>query len=236
MSEQSGWEAIWRSGNIPQRYQSSAAPDATVVAWAPTLPPTGAILDLGCGVGRHTTYLGGRGFRMSGLDNSPGGVEMTRSACAERHIAFDGQVSDMMAIPWPDATFDGVLSTSTIHHHLRADLLRTLAEVRRVLRPGGMFLVDFASTNALDYGTLRGLAAAGQIDEVEPNTFIDRRPNPEDRDGYLPHHYCDEAEVRDLLRRFEMIDLREAAHTSRPAAEQHLVDKWVASVRRPLSG
>src|SRR5262245_17480443 len=124
--DRAGWEAIWRSGDIPPRFQSFAPPNETVIEWVDTLPTNGLVLDIGCGVGRHCIYLGGRGFRVAGMDISPSGIKQTQAACAERNIPFDGRVSDMTTLPWPDATFDAGLSTSTIHHQLRANVERTL--------------------------------------------------------------------------------------------------------------
>src|ERR1700687_3763964 len=93
--EQVGWELIWRRGDDHPRYGSSAAPDPAVVGWAEAIPSQGLVLDLGCGVGRHMVYLGGRGFRMAGVDISPTGIRLTQEACADRQIAFEGHVSDM---------------------------------------------------------------------------------------------------------------------------------------------
>src|SRR5262245_27756950 len=101
-----GWEPIWASENIPNRYTTFAAPNDTVVEWANSLPPGAAVFDLGCGVGRHIIYLGGRGFQMAGSDIAPTGMARTRAACAECGLAFEGQVCDMTGLPWPDATFD----------------------------------------------------------------------------------------------------------------------------------
>ena len=63
-----GWEPIWASNHIPERYASFAAPNDSVIEWANRLASGAFVLDLGCGVGRHVTYLGGRGFRMAGAD------------------------------------------------------------------------------------------------------------------------------------------------------------------------
>src|SRR6266496_2375982 len=146
-----GWEPIWISDNIPDRFASFASPNDTVVDWADSLPAGAYVFDLGCGVGRHVTYLGGRGFRMAGADVAPTGVRRTLAACAERGLSVDVRVCDMTLLPWPDAHFDGVLSTSTIHHALRANIQRAIDEVWRVLKPGGLFLVDFPCTDRADY-------------------------------------------------------------------------------------
>ena len=162
---------------------------------------------------------------MAGSDISPTGIQRAHAACAERGIVFDGRVSDMTALPWPDATFDAALSTSAIHHGLRANITRAIDEVWRVLVPGGLFLVDFPCTDRADYAYLHTEVAAGHILEVEPNTFVDERPDSEDADGFLPHHFCDEDDVRDLLRRFTLervsIDLIAGAP-----------GKWVAWARK----
>jgi len=194
----------------------------------------GFILDLGCGVGRHCVYLGERGFQVAGVDISPSGIHMAQEACAERQIAFDGQVSDMTALPWPDMTFDGALSTSTIHHHLRANIVKTLDEVRRVLKLGGLFFADFLSTDTLQYQSLRRQAEAGEINEIEPNTFVDERPGVEAySDDFLPHHFSDEADLRDLLRSFDIIKLW--ADMGESASQGANRSRWVVWVRRPLS-
>ena len=197
-----GWEAIWNSDHIPDRYTTFAAPNDTVVEWSNSLQPGAIVFDLGCGVGRHVTYLGGRGFGLAGVDISPTAVRVTCAACAERGLAFDGCVSDMTTLPWPSETFDAALSTSTIHHALRVNIQRTIAEVWRILKPGGLFLVDFPCTDRADYAFMQAEVAIGHIREVEPNTFVDERPDSDDPDGFLPHHYCDEMDVRDLLSGF----------------------------------
>jgi SAM-dependent methyltransferase len=230
---QAGWEEIWRSGDIPPRYRTQAAPEDWVVEWAETLPAGGAILDLGCGVGRHCVYLGGRGFRMAGQDISPSGVEQTSAACAGRGIPFEGKVSDMSAIPWGDATFDGALSIATIHHQLRAGIAHTLGEMRRVLKPGGALLIDLLDTNRPEFQEQKELAAQGIIKEVEPNTFVNEQ-NINDFDGFLPHHFSDEADVRDLLRGFEIVRLWTTQNAPGQAVNPRA--RWVAIARKPLSG
>jgi tellurite methyltransferase len=220
-----GWEPIWSGDRIPDRYASLAAPNDTVVDWANSLPTGAFVFDLGCGVGRHVIYLGGRRFHMAGADVSPTGVQRTVAACAERGFGFDGRVCDMTVLPWPDATFDAVLCTSTIHHALRANIQQAIDEVWRLLNPGGLFLVDFPCTDRADYTYLRAEVAAGHVLEVEPNTFVDERPDSEDPDGFLPHHYSDEADIRDLLRRFTVERL-----WPEPGAGSH--GKWVAWARK----
>lgn len=231
-----GWEHIIQHQAFPPRYQTLAAPNKSVEAWAETIPAGSRIVDIGCGVGRHAVYLGERGFEIAGMDLSPTGVQKTQEACAERQIAFDGRVADMTALPWEDATFDAALSTSVVCHHRHAHMVKTIGEIWRVLKPGGLFLVDFLHKHTLSYQRVREQAAAGQISEVEPNTFVDESPEPDKmNDAFLPHHYCDEEEVRELLRAFEIIRL-EAEFLNAPA-DGGLSQRgyWVAWVRKPAA-
>lgn len=228
-----GWEHLFQKDVFPPRYQTLAAPNESVVEWAETLPASSFVLDMGCGVGRHVVYLGKHGFKMAGTDISPTGVKRSQEACAEHGINFAGRVADMTALPWADETFDAVLSTATVCHHLRADIVKTLDEVWRVLKPGGLFLVDFLHMETLAYKEVLEQATAGKLVEVEPNTFVDNRPEPDMMDdAFLPHHYCDEDDVRDLLRSFEIIKLW--ADLPGRTADEDLPRRgyWVASVRK----
>lgn len=232
-----GWELSFQSGHFPPRYQTTAAPNDTVVEWADTLPAGSLVLDVGCGVGRHLVYLGGRGFRLAGFDASPSGVRLSRQACAERRIELDARVSDMTSIPWPDATFDAALSTSVICHLLRADILKTMREIRRVLKPGGQFLVDFLHKDTATYHEAREQVAAGTLTEVETDTFVDTRPEPDPMDdAFLPHHFCDEADARSLLQSFEILRLWADLPANQTEGTPAKRGYWVAWARKPLSG
>lgn len=234
MTQWLGWEPIWNSPKVPKRFDSFSAPNNTLVEWAATLPPGASLFDLGCGMGRHAVYLGGRGFRVAGSDISPTGVQRTIEACAQRGITFDGKVCNMTVLPWPDAVFDAAFSTSTIHHVLRDDIKRAIGEVWRILKPGGLFMVDFPSTHTLDYERLLAEVTAGHLIEPEPNTFIDERLDSEDIDGYLPHHFCDETDLRDLMSKFTILHLWEALHPARPQRGPGMVGKWVVWAQKSL--
>jgi ubiquinone/menaquinone biosynthesis methyltransferase len=96
------------------------------------------MLDLACGTGDIAYLLAARGARVTGLDVTPG---MLRLARAKGHgVRF--VAGDMMALPFPAARFDVVTAGYGIRNV--PELAPALAEIRRVLRPGGVFLsLDF---------------------------------------------------------------------------------------------
>jgi ubiquinone/menaquinone biosynthesis C-methylase UbiE len=99
----------------------------------------GPVLEVGCGTGLATTELVRLGVDVSGLDLSPGMLEVARDRLPE--VRFE--VGSMLELPHPDGAFGGVIAWySTIH--VPDDLLPdALAELARVLRPGGHLSLAF---------------------------------------------------------------------------------------------
>lgn len=123
------------------------------------LAPGESVLDVGCGTGTLAVAAKrsvGASGRVTGIDASPEMIERaTRKARrAGADVAF--RLAVVESLPFPDASFDVVLSTLMMHHLPRATRENAAREIRRVLKPNGRVLV-------VDFGTLasgkRGLLA-----------------------------------------------------------------------------
>jgi SAM-dependent methyltransferase len=99
----------------------------------------GEVCDLGCGSGQTTAYLHDRGVRVCGLDLSTGLLREARS----RHPGVEFESGDMLALPRADATLSGVVAFYAVVHFSPAELRCALAEMYRVLQPGGRILLAF---------------------------------------------------------------------------------------------
>lgn len=101
------------------------------------------VLDVGCGTGTLALAAAraAPGVRVTGLDADPSILARARrrAARARLEIAFDEGRST--ALPYPDASFDLVLSTLFFHHVPDEAKRRTAEELVRVLRPGGRLVV-----------------------------------------------------------------------------------------------
>lgn len=109
--------------------------------------PGDQVLDVGCGTGDLTfaaKAVAGPTGRVSGIDAASEMIEVARSKVAKANAEIDFKVDVVEQLSFPDNTFDVVLS-SLMMHHLPDDLKRAgLAEIYRVLKPGGRLLVvDF---------------------------------------------------------------------------------------------
>jgi ubiquinone/menaquinone biosynthesis C-methylase UbiE len=119
----------------------SALKTAQVAALAPR--PGLRVLDAGCGRGEVLLACVRAGADVAGLDYSQAAVEITREVLADVQAA-DVQRGEVTALPWPDASFDAVLFADVIEHVDPAQSVAALAELRRVLAPGGRLLVHTA--------------------------------------------------------------------------------------------
>ena len=96
------------------------------------------ILDAGCGSGPLLAALCDRGAIVTGIDKSAGMLELARRRLGDD---ADLQVADLGSpLPFPDDTFDDVIASLVLHY--LEDWGPALAELRRVLKPGGRLIVS----------------------------------------------------------------------------------------------
>jgi SAM-dependent methyltransferase len=132
---------------------------------ATQLTPGARVLDLACGTGRVAAPLAARGFEVAGLDISQRALAVARDVLPDADLRH----GDMRKLPWPDASFDAVINLWTAfgYFETQEEDEQALAEIARVLRPGGRFVLDTA--NAI--GLMRMFRAQGW-QELEDGTFF----------------------------------------------------------------
>ena len=153
------------------------------------------VLDLGCGSGRHVVYLASAGFDVCGLDQAPYALDLASQWLQEAGLQADLRPGDMLEpLPFADETFDGILSIAVIHHTVLAKIRGIIAEMERVLKPGGLIFV----TVARKYREPDDVPS----EEIEPDTYV---PLGGSEQG-LPHHLFTEETLRDVFSSFTILE------------------------------
>lgn len=214
MADQRGvWDTVYaREGDIFR------TPHEDMAALAEEFKRRGAraVLDLGCGSGRHVAYLARQGLTVAGLDGAPAGLALAERRLRATGLAADLRLGDIYApLPYDDARFDAVIAVQVIHHATRERIEGLAGEVVRVLRPGGLLFVTVPSRR--DQGR--------RFQQIEPGTYI-----PLDgREAGLTHHYFTSEELCALFPGCAVRDL----HLDR-LAHYCLTAEKVGQAEKPL--
>jgi SAM-dependent methyltransferase len=101
------------------------------------------ILDVGCGEGRNAVYFLHKNYPIFGIDPNEVAIQYCRFLAKSIQPETDihrFQVGDGAAIPFHEAAFDAVLSSAVLHFaEGHAHFWKMIAEIHRVLQPGGIF-------------------------------------------------------------------------------------------------
>ena len=112
----------------------------------PMRPGTGRLLDIGCGWGRWCLAAAEKGYDVIGVDPSLGAALTAKRVAAELGVKASFVVADARYLPFVDGSFPRVFSYSVLQHFGAENVDRSLAEVRRVLEPGGSSCIQMANS------------------------------------------------------------------------------------------
>jgi SAM-dependent methyltransferase len=124
------------------------------------IEPGMCVLDAGCGYGRNLVHLLREGCKVFAIDQDAAGVEHVRQLSASLQTGLPAenfQVGSLDNMPFPDGFADVVLCNAVLHfarddRHFRA----MLAELWRVLKPGGMLFCRLGSRIGMNFKRLHG--------------------------------------------------------------------------------
>ncbi len=208
------WDRRWASAEGRADWLE---PEPEVRDVVPVLRGRGATaaLDLGCGVGRHALFLAEAGFAVEAIDGSPVGIAEAANSAAARGLSLNLREAPADALPFADGAFDYVLSWNVIYHGNQGDVGRRLAEIWRVLKPGGLYQGTMLPTRNSNYGLGRRIA---------PDTFV----NDAIEERAHPHFYCDAAGVVALFAGFELLSLTQREHKKPGSWHWHILAERAA--------
>ncbi len=119
---------------------------------ATLLSPGASVLDVGCGLGQLTYALKRRGLQARGIDLSQRAVQFGRRILEEMGSQVQIDLGDALDIPYPQGTFDAVVSCDVIEHVPEQRLF--LSEIYRALKPGGRMIIHTDNKRRVRAGVL----------------------------------------------------------------------------------
>lgn len=100
------------------------------------------ILDLGCGSGKHAIYLSENGYDVYGFDISQMAIETAREITKNKNLPIDFRTGSMYEkFPYKNDYFDAIVNIRVINHGKIQQIRKTIREIERVLKPGGLIFI-----------------------------------------------------------------------------------------------
>jgi SAM-dependent methyltransferase len=180
------WLARGGTARVPESRAAHYFVDRKVDAAfeAAGLPQDSHVLEVGCSFGQMTFLLTERFRQVSAVDISPDAVSLTQRRAARYGVQnLAVETADAERLPFADGSFDGAFSWSVLRYV--PDPEKALAEMFRVLRPGGRLAVDFPNKYCPWFGPVKAvlrikshvhdrLFSAGEVREmVRRAGFVD---------------------------------------------------------------
>ena len=179
------------------------------------------VLEIGCGPGPNIWFLAREGYAAAGIDGSPTAIRQAGERLrAEGLPEADLKVGDFSRLPWPDSSFDAVVDVAALYANPMRAIRSTVAEIARVLKPGGVF-----------FGKMFAEGTTGSESGVmlEPGTVS--KPTSGPCAGNEVAHFFARVEVIDLFAGFDELRMDQVHRTDGNGAMD--IFEWLVSARKP---
>lgn len=219
-------QQIWNGFHADERSASYPSTDLVrFLARSVELPAKTRVLELGCGAGANLRFLVREGFQVAGIDFSPNALDVARQhlradpSTAAAATEVDLRLGDFRALPWPDESFDVTVDIEAVYANDATGIADALAEIHRVLRPGGTHFGQMFGVETTGFS-----AAPGS----DPHTIV--KPTEGPCAGLGPSHFFDGPELGRLFAEFEL-SLDWIKRTDRGGA--WTVFEWLVTAHKP---
>lgn len=156
-----------------------------------------SILDLGCGLGRHSVLFAKYGFKVTAMDVSKEALVFLKDYMKKQEVDIACRMADMEKMPFADDAFDCVFAMHSAGHADTAGMNRIMNEIKRVLKPDGEVFMTLCSKETWTY-------AESGLPKVDANTVI-KTDGPEQG---VPHFFVNRADIENLFADFELVKVR----------------------------
>lgn len=156
-----------------------------------------SVLDLGCGLGRHSVLFAKYGFKVTAADISDEALGFLKKYSKELGTDIACRRADMESLPFADDAFDCIFAMHSAGHADSAGMERVMSEIRRVLKSDGTVFMTLCSKETWTY-------AESGLPKKDKNTVV-KTDGPEQG---VPHFFVDREDIEELFGGFELVKVR----------------------------
>ncbi len=182
------------------------------------------ILEVGCGPGANLWYLAREGFTIAGIDGSATAIAKARDRLTAEGMAVsrkpaDLKVGNFQSLPWSDNLFDAAVDIEAVYANPVPVIHAAIAEVQRVLKPGGWF-----------FAIMFGAKTTGAISGKRLDARTTENPTKGPLAGTGVTHVFTEREIRKLFAAFAELRLDWVHRSDKDGACE--VFEWLVQARK----
>ena len=157
-----------------------------------------SVLDLGCGLGRHSILFAKEGFKVTAIDISRDAVKKLREWEKNENVIITSKVGDILHLPFATDGFDYIWSYHVISHTDTEGFKQIVSEIKRVIKPEGQIYLTLCSKETWSYKD-------ADFPKIDENTVLKTDP-PQEID--VPHFFVDLEDIKTLFSDFEIINIK----------------------------
>lgn len=154
------------------------------------------ILDLGCGMGRHTYLFAQHGFKVTAIDSSEYAIKSINEN-NKSSPGIESFLGNIFKMDFGENAFDAIIAYNAIYHSETSSVFNIMRKMRKSLRKNGELFVTFLSKNDESFSNAK--------DKIDDNT----RLKAEEDGTVLPHFYISHNELPRIFEGYRIISLKE---------------------------
>lgn len=166
-----------------------------------TFKQGGAILDLGCGAGRHLKFLAENGFEAYGCDYSSSGIQASQELLASANLKANFEIASVDNLPYDDEFFDGLICFGVLYYNDKQSIQKAAGEIFRVLKKGSKALILVRNLEDYRYEKAKKLSKYEVI--IQEND--EKRSAFKEND--MPMYFFDKDEVKRVFYHFKNLEI-----------------------------
>ncbi len=218
MPTESNWDSHWEEESKRPFWHE---PTAEVIDLINSLDRSVIrdVLDLGCGIGRHSLLFAEFGFNVTAVDYSKEALSILQERVAKKgkHISIvQGNYSEDI---FPEESFDLILAYNVLYHGYRESFKKAMCIVRKWLRPSGLFVFTCPTRRDAKYGNGEEIAndTYKSLNSVHPGDI---------------HYFAGENDIADFLSQFASFSKRTHEHYWSNKGTQQFSSNWLITANK----